>query len=126
MNASNIRHFALIPAKKRSSRCKNKNWRLFNDGSLVDFTIRCIPQGVFHKIILSTDKLNYRTPAAVEEHLRPKSLSTKGSCIKDLIRVILQEYPIGDDDYLWLLNPTSPFRAKNDYLLKKWRLRGLR
>ena len=29
--------------------------------------------------------------------------------------MIMREYKIADEDYIWLLNPTSPFRLTSDY-----------
>lgn len=111
-----IRHHALIPAKEKSSRCRNKNWREFCDGDcLVDFAIKGLPRGLFDKIIVSTDKRDYAFAGDVELHLRDRSLATIESSVIDLIKVILREYGIPDNDYVWLLNPTSPFRTKEDY-----------
>ncbi|MBP7055353.1 MAG: hypothetical protein KBB52_00675 [Candidatus Omnitrophica bacterium] len=110
------KHYALIPAKEESSRCINKNWRKFiGDRSLVDFAISTVPSGIFEKISISTDKLDFVAPKGVVKHLRRKSMATKNSCVKDVIRLLIEEYDVADNDYLWLLNPTSPFRARGDY-----------
>lgn len=111
-----IKHYALIPAKKESSRCKNKNWRKFSKNcNLVDYAVKSVPGNMFEKIIVSTDKIDYHPPRHVLKHLRDRKLSRKGSCVKDLIRIIIREYGLRDEDYLWLLNPTSPFREKTDF-----------
>ncbi len=86
------RHYALIPAKEHSSRCRNKNWRVFLDGlSLVDFALAGIPSGIFEKVIVSTDKRDCRAPAGVFVHMRDKRLAAKRSCIKDLIEIVMEE-----------------------------------
>ncbi len=110
------RHFALVPAKRRSDRCRNKNWRPFLEGlCLVDFTLAGIPRGIFEKVIVSTDKRDYKAPAGIFVHRRDERLAAKRSCVKDVIGIIIDEYGVADGDYLWLLNPTSPFRSKDDY-----------
>lgn len=116
MMARKIRHYALIPAKQNSDRCKNKNWRSFLGGKcLVDFTLKMMPKEIFYKIIVSTDKNEYNAPAGVTKHLRDKKLATRKACINDLMQLLICDYVMSDNDYLWLLNPTSPFRAKDDY-----------
>lgn len=111
-----MKHYALIPAKKSSSRCPGKNWRKFYKREcLVDFTFRTVPDGMFSKVIISTDYVDYKVPEGAEKHLRDKSLATRESCITDLMQVIIREYKMEDDAYLWLLNPTSPFREASDY-----------
>jgi CMP-N-acetylneuraminic acid synthetase len=114
--AAGIRHFALIPAKNVSRRCLNKNWRNFiASKSLVDFTLGTIPDGIFSKVIVSTDKADYRPPEGIFLHRRDKKLAGKNSCVTDLIDLIIRTYLFQDNDYLWLLNPTSPFRSEDDY-----------
>jgi len=111
-----IKHHALIPAKEKSSRCPNKNWRKFaGNDSIVDFTIKTLPRGIFKTIIVSTDKKDFIAPKGVAKHSRPKSMATRLSCVKDVMRLLIKEYGIADEDYLWLLNPTSLFRSKSDY-----------
>lgn len=116
MKKNRIRHYGLIPAKKSSSRCRNKNWRSFLGGKcLVDFTLATIPGGIFDKVIVSTDKAAYKAPAGALKHLRDKRLATGKACIKDLIQLLIRRYGMADKDYIWLLNPTSPFRTDGDY-----------
>ena len=111
-----MKHFALIPARKNSSRCPNKNWRNFVKGySLVDFALNTIPKNLFNTVIVSTDKEDYRAPKGVEKHLRDKKLAQNDSCIEDLIQLLIREYRMSGEDYLWMLIPTAPFRLKDDY-----------
>lgn len=111
-----MKHYALIPAKNKSVRCPRKNWRNFIHGCcLVDFTLKTIPRRSFEKIIVSTDNMDYRAFEGVERHIRDKRLAVRKSSVLDLINVIITEYKISDEDYIWLLNPTSPFRLTADY-----------
>lgn len=110
------KHYALIPAKSESSRCANKNWRPFADHkTLVDYLISIIPDNLFDSVILSTDKDNVRVMEKVTIHQRDKSLATEKSAVNDLITVIIETYGFDNSSYIWLLNPTSPFREKEDF-----------
>ena len=112
-----MNHFALIPAKKKSSRCIDKNWRPFiADKNLVDYLISIIPDNFFDQIVLSTDKNEISSTDVISVHHRDKSLATKESPINDLISIVIKEYKLQNRDYIWLLNPTSPFRIKEDFL----------
>ena len=111
------RHVALIPAKEFSSRCENKNWKpFFNGQNLVEYLLSNLPEGIFDNIIVSTDKKNAEFPRGILVHRRGKGLSTAESPVNDLIQVIIDQYSLADEDYVWLLNPTSPLRDKMDFL----------
>jgi len=117
MKKKGLKHYALIPAKSNSRRCLNKNWRNFLGGrSLVDFALDTIPPGFFEQVIVSTDKENYKAVPGVSVHRRNRSLAAGDSCVKGLINLIIKVCALEDKDYLWLLNPTSPFRMENDYM----------
>ena len=111
-----MKHYALIPAKKNSSRCFNKNWRDFYAGhNLVTHLISLIPEKFFEKIILSSDKTKLNVSDKVLVHARDKSLATKDAPVNDLIVLIIERFNFEDDSYIWLLNPTSPFRKREDF-----------
>lgn len=117
MKKSGLKHYALFPAKSNSRRCLNKNWRNFFGGrSLVDFALDTIPPGIFEQVIVSTDKVDYKAVSGISVHRRDRRLAASDSCVKDLIDLIISVYALEDKDYLWLLNPTSPFRMKHDYM----------
>jgi len=114
--AHKAKHIALIPAKEYSSRCENKNWKSFVHGqNIVEYLLSTLPEGIYDKIIVSTDKQDVTFQQGVEVHRREKRLSSKQSPVNDLIQVIIDEYDLSDEDYVWLLNPTSPFRDKTDF-----------
>ena len=108
---------ALIPARKNSSRIKNKNMKIFKKKPLIQRTINIAKkikgiQGVY----ISTDdeniirlglKLGVKVPWK-----RPKKLSTKSATSESVIKHFLSWYQkeIGKVDALLLLQPTSPFR----------------
>lgn len=116
MKKSSIKHYALVPAKARSSRCRNKNWRKFVSGhNLVTYSVSIIPQEIFDMIILSTDKSGIGPMKNIVIHRRPERLAMVKSSVSNLISVIIDEYDLDREGYLWLLNPTSPFRNKKDF-----------
>jgi CMP-N,N'-diacetyllegionaminic acid synthase len=109
-------YYALIPAKLNSSRCINKNWRpFFGGGNIVSYSISTLPEKFFKQVILSTDKADLPRMNDVLIHRRNTSLSSVNSSVNDLISLIIQTYEIPGNAYLWLLNPTSPFRERNDF-----------
>lgn len=111
-----MRHFALIPAKRVSRRCPNKNWRPFlGKRSLVDFALSLLPKGFFHRVVVSTDKRDYRAPRGAEVHRRGAALARRRSSVTELVALLLDRYNLEDSDYLWLLNPTAPFRSRGDF-----------
>lgn len=112
-----MKQYALVPAKDKSSRCINKNWRDFAlNKNLVEYTISTIPQEIFDLVILSTDKADIKPIDNVIIHRRPAKLATKESPVNDLVSDIIKEYKLEKDGYIWILNPTSPFRTKEDFL----------
>ncbi len=110
-----LTHVAIVPAKRHSSRCPDKNWRPFADGlSLVDYTLRTIPRARFSRIIVSTDFDDYRPPSDCERHLRSRHLATVESDVNETVRAIIEAWQL-HDAVIWLLNPTSPFRDAAEF-----------
>ena len=108
---------ALIPARKNSTRIKNKNMKLFKKKPLIQRTIEIAKkikniQGVYistddEKIIDLGLKLGVNVPWK-----RPKKFSTKRSSTESVIHHFLAWYKkkIGNIDAILLLQPTSPYR----------------
>ncbi len=110
-----LTHVAIIPAKSHSSRCPEKNWRPFAGGPcLVDRTIGCLPPGLFARTIVSTDRDGYAPPADCLLHRRPAALATVDADVQALLPVLIEQYALYDA-WLWLLNPTAPFRQAADF-----------
>lgn len=122
---SNI--IAIIPAKKNSSRLKNKNLKKLGKYSLAERAMLYAKSlNEVDKIIVSTDckkifkiakKYKYN-----EEKLRDKKLSRKFTLTVDVVISIIKENHF-EDDYILLLQPTTPLRNKKDFknLLQKFR-----
>jgi CMP-N-acetylneuraminic acid synthetase len=108
-------HTAVIPAKRHSSRCPDKNWRDFADGmNLTDLALASVPRDLFGGIIVSTDRPDYQPARSCQVHVRDAAYATVDSDVQDLLSVLIDEYNLGDS-YVWLLNPTSPFRDADDF-----------
>jgi CMP-N-acetylneuraminic acid synthetase len=108
-------HVAIIPAKSHSSRCPDKNWRPFAGGPcLVARTAAGLPAGLFARTIISTDRDGYEPPAGCTLHRRAAALATVDADVQTLLPVLIEQYALYDS-WLWLLNPTAPFRRAADY-----------
>lgn len=110
-----LAHVAIIPAKSHSSRCPDKNWRPFAGGPcLVDRTAAELPTGLFARVIVSTDRDGYEPPAGCTLHRRPAALATVDADVQALLPVLIENYSLYDK-WIWLLNPTAPFRRAADF-----------
>ena len=108
-------HVAVIPAKRDSSRCPRKNWRVFADGKcLTDWAVALVPEDLFGQVIVSTDKTDYDPGGACKVHHRDAATATVEADVQALVRTLINEYRL-QDSYVWLLNPTSPFRERSDF-----------
>jgi len=108
-------HTAVIPAKAHSSRCPRKNWRAFADGRcLTDLAVASVPGDWFRGVIVSTDMADYQPEPPCQVHRRPAALATVEADVQDLLRVLIETYRL-HESYIWLLNPTSPFRNRKDF-----------
>lgn len=108
----------IIPAKRVSSRIKNKNIKKINNRYLIEYTIlSSIKSKVFSNIIVSSDSLKVKNICNDYDLTfieRPKSISKKNSDIKDAILFTLNElykYKINQPDLIIILEPTSPLRS---------------
>ncbi len=102
-----------IPARKGSTRLKNKNLRKINNLSLTEITInQARKSGVFKDIILSSNSnliLNIGKKLRISCHKRSKLNSTKysttDSALLETIKKIKYQY-----DNIIILQVTSPLR----------------
>jgi CMP-N,N'-diacetyllegionaminic acid synthase len=112
---------AIIPAKKNSSRLKNKNIKLFHNKPLIWHSIKeALKTKKISHLIVSTDsnqiaKLSKRFGADVP-FLRPKNLCKKNSSLLDVCRHALNYLEIKKKKYssAIVLQPTSPLRTSKD------------
>ena len=115
---------ALIPARSGSKGIKNKNMQKIGDRSLIAHTVSFLNsiKYIDHKVI-STDSDIYIKEAkkyGLNNYLkRSKILSNDNASIIDVVSNVIKKLEDGENlffDYLILLEPTSPFRKKNDIL----------
>ena len=107
---------ALIPARNNSKSIVGKNLQKLGKKRLIDHTIdyaKSIP--FFKQVILSTD-----IPVLLDEDLgidkrhRKPEHATDEALMFNVVEDAISAYGLPDDEYLWLLQPTSPFRTKEN------------
>jgi CMP-N-acetylneuraminic acid synthetase len=127
-----MRHVALIPARGGSSAIKRKNLQTINGSSLVKIAWeQCVKSEIFDHIILSTDSDEILKEISSELdlnlleddsftffsnsgviHKRIDLDSENNSLVSFLTFKIAKYFEI---DYLWIIQPTSPFRSIQDF-----------
>jgi pseudaminic acid cytidylyltransferase len=114
-------NIAIIPAKKKSTRIKNKNIKLFNGKPIIYWTIKAaLDSKVFDKIIVSTDSTKIRKIAkkygAEAPFLRPKNLTGDLIPIKPVICHAIKyiEKKNIHINNICCLFPASPFIKKKN------------
>lgn len=112
-----LRVLALIPARSGSKRVPGKNIRLLGRHPLIAYTITsALQSGVFQKVVVSTDSLQYANIAhyygAEAPFLRPPELSGELSPDIEFVEHAIQWFKdVGETfDCFSILRPTSPFR----------------
>lgn len=129
--------FAFIPARAGSLGIKNKNLQKVNGVSLIKRSYdHAISSGMFDKIIISTESfeiISEVTPAfsyLAFKQLRENSLvdlsskvlfhkrrADQAESLSPIREVIFDLSKIIEFDELWMLQPTSPFRANSEFSL---------
>lgn len=110
-------HIAIIPARAGSKEIKNKNLKEIMGRSLVHHALySAVSQGFFSQVILTTDikKLMVSTDGWVIRQ-RPEHLAHDDTPMSQVIHDVLAHTDVGAETYVWLLQPTSPFRISEDY-----------
>jgi len=128
-------NIALIPARSGSTGILNKNLKIVGGISLVSRSVKhALESDIFDSIIVSTDsfdiasglstQLNRREFDEVEAdslikisenmfiHKRPRELALSDTLISDLLFHLSPRLVF---HYLWLLQPTSPFRHHKEF-----------
>jgi CMP-N-acetylneuraminic acid synthetase len=113
---------AIIPAKKKSQRLKNKNIKLFHKKPLIWYSIKeALKTKKISHLVVSTDsnkiaKLSKKFGADVP-FLRPKNFSEKNSTLLDVCRHALSYLESKNKkkySSVIALQPTSPLRLSRD------------
>jgi CMP-N-acetylneuraminic acid synthetase len=113
---------AIIPAKKNSTRLKNKNLRLLNNKPLIQYSIEAAKKSkLISRIIVSTDSKKIANLAiklgAEAPFLRPKKYSTKNASTRDVcchaVKFLEKKEKLMIKEII-ILQPTSPLRSSQD------------
>jgi len=119
-----MKHYAIIPARCGSKRVKNKNLIRLNKESITEKAIRKADQSkIFEKIYLSTDIPyfidHFASSAVPILHYRPLNLALDDTLMRDVVLEVIRTYDFEETSYVWVLQPTTPFR--DDYQFKEIR-----
>jgi CMP-N,N'-diacetyllegionaminic acid synthase len=112
---------AIIPARKGSKRCPNKNIELIQGVPLFDITIQQAIRLNFERVIVSTDDLfiieyvkKKYCRNEVIIHERDDSLSNDFITLLQVIQSIIKKYRLKKYYDLYLIQVTNPLRSDND------------
>jgi CMP-N,N'-diacetyllegionaminic acid synthase len=112
---------AIIPARGGSKGVKRKNLRFLNGRPLVQYPIVSAQSAaIFDRIVVSTDDdeiSHVAIRSGAEVVRRPPDLSTDSSLVIDAIRYTVKELERANSyvpKIIFLLEPTSPFRERED------------
>lgn len=114
-----MRNFAIIPARRGSKSIKNKNLLQLTRGeNLVERAIRQAKETrLFHEIIVTTN-IPYFYDAVelgATVHHREERLCYDETLMIYVVQDVIEKFNIKDQDWVWLLQPTAPFREKRHF-----------
>ena len=117
-NLLNIKKIlAVIPARSKSKRIRNKNLRIFNKKPLIYWTIKAAQKStLINKTLVSSDSINLLKKGKEfgADYLikRPNSLSNDTADSWDVVRHAISKLKKKNIffDYIVMLQPTSPLR----------------
>ena len=109
--------YILIPAKKQSTRLKNKNLLKINKKSLLQITIESLNKiKNLQNIYISTNSIeisNLANNLGVRYILRKKVNSNKDAPAKKVVADFINQLKLRKNDSIIYLQPTSPLRTVN-------------
>jgi len=111
-------YFFFIPARAGSKGVPGKNWKKLFGKPLIEYTIDSLENLNFKKqVVVSSDSQEVNDICknkGIKFSNRPFHLATDNSKIFDVLVSYYQDINIKDDDVIFLLQPTSPFRQDID------------
>jgi CMP-N-acetylneuraminic acid synthetase len=119
-----MKHIAIIPARAGSKSIKNKNLvKLDGKETITERAVRLAKEsGLFSKIILSTDIPTliheYDKDKRVTVYERKAILATDEALMLDVVQDINKHFGY-ESEWIWLLQPTSPFRTRAQLIALK-------
>lgn len=106
----------LIPARKGSSRVKNKNIAMFAGKPLLMWTFEAALKSRLTNIFFTTDylpgELNFKIPSGIQTISRPREYCNDIATYDMYVRHFFERYP--QFKYVVLLQPTCPLRNSDD------------
>jgi len=114
-----VKFIALIPARANSIRIKNKNLIKFKKLTFVERAITVAQKSKYiDEIFLNSDSAKILSTAhkfkKINIFLRPKYLSTSKIKMIDVIKNFISKIKLSKNNYIVLLQPTSPLRSYID------------
>lgn len=114
-------HVAIIPARAGSKSIINKNLIKLGREGITERAIRLAKEcRKFDRIILTTDIPvlvdRYLEDPQIEVRVRPPEMGEDHTLMADTIVDVIRTMKIPLDTWLWLLQPTSPFRRREDFI----------
>lgn len=115
-----MKHVAIIPARNGSKSIVNKNLQKLRGKSLVQLAIdSALECGKFAEVVVTTDIPVLMDELSMRKEItlinRDPALCTDASLMSNTVLDVLYRTQYSHEDFLWLLQPTSPFRLKSDY-----------
>jgi CMP-N,N'-diacetyllegionaminic acid synthase len=117
------RHICIIPARAGSKSIKNKNLLKLNHKTLVALAVEvALESKVFDKIVISTDYPRHHLGIDHIERVsytqllyntRPSELAQDDSKMADVVKHVSRNLG-GSEKWIWVFQPTSPFRKVDD------------
>jgi len=118
------KHIAVIPARMGSKSIKDKNLLEINGKSLVRVAVeKAMEARIFTRILVTSDYPRYKlgiedvygdSYTKIEFFRRPEDLATDDAKMIDVLKQVLGNAK-GPEEWVWLLQPTSPFRDIHDF-----------
>jgi len=113
---------AIIPARAKSKRIKNKNLQLFNGKPLIVHAVKsAIDSKLFDKVIVSTDSKKIQSlskkSGAICSFLRPNNLSGDKIITAPVLLHAIEKLNLTQIDYICCIYPTAILMKKDN--LKK-------
>jgi len=109
----------VIPARAGSKSIPNKNLIRIGTKRLIDYTIEsALRANIFDRVLVTTDiedLLDTDFPNTITSYRRDSELCSDEALMLDVVRDIIISKNISPKDYVWLLQPTTPFRREEDF-----------
>ena len=115
-------NIALVPARSGSKSIKNKNIKLFLKKPLIYWTLLSLEKSkIINKVYLATDSKKIANIAIsfkfkkLKIYIRSKSSAKDSAQTEEVLLEFIKKNKINKKDYLFLVQPTSPYIKSQDY-----------